>query len=49
MRLVKIGLSSVNVTVGAFSRNTDLALDMARQMAAAGVTVGVFQAALIGG
>jgi NAD+ synthase (glutamine-hydrolysing) len=49
MRLVKIGLASVNVTVGAFARNVDGALDLARQMAADDVTVGVFQESLVGG
>ncbi len=49
MRLVKIGLASVNVTVGAFARNVDKALDVARRMADANVTVGLFQEALIGG
>ncbi|WP_257450824.1 NAD(+) synthase [Archangium lipolyticum] len=49
MRLVKIGLASVNTTVGAFARNVDKALDLARRMAADDVTVGVFQEQLIGG
>src|SRR5690242_20411313 len=49
MRLVKIGLASVNVTVGAFARNVDAALELARQMAADDVTVGVFQESLVGG
>ncbi|WP_375768395.1 NAD(+) synthase [Archangium gephyra] len=49
MRLVKIGLASVNTTVGAFGRNVDKALDVARRMAADDVTVGVFQEQLIGG
>jgi NAD+ synthase (glutamine-hydrolysing) len=49
MRLVKIGLASVNTTVGAFERNVDKALEQARRMAADGVTVGVFQEQLIGG
>ncbi|MET0406048.1 MAG: NAD(+) synthase [Cystobacter sp.] len=49
MRLVKIGLASVNTTVGAFARNVDKALELARQMAAEDVTVGVFQEALVGG
>ncbi|PTL83070.1 NAD(+) synthase [Vitiosangium sp. GDMCC 1.1324] len=49
MRLVKIGLASVNVTVGAFARNVDKALDMARRMAADDVTVAVFQEQLVGG
>ena len=49
MRLVKIGLASVNVTVGAFARNVDRALEQARKMADDHVTLGVFQEALIGG
>ncbi|WP_434384382.1 NAD(+) synthase [Melittangium boletus] len=49
MRLVKMGLASVNVTVGAFARNVDRALEQARKMAAEDVTLGVFQEALIGG
>ncbi|XXF78754.1 NAD(+) synthase [Myxococcaceae bacterium GXIMD 01537] len=49
MRLVKIGLASVNTTVGAFARNVDRALGLARKMAAEDVTVAVFQEQLIGG
>ena len=49
MRLVKVGLASVNTTVGAFSRNLDRALALARKMAADDVTVGLFQEQLIGG
>jgi NAD+ synthase (glutamine-hydrolysing) len=49
MRLVKIGLASVNTTVGALGRNVDKALEVARRMAADDVTVGVFQEQLIGG
>jgi NAD+ synthase (glutamine-hydrolysing) len=49
MRLVKIGLASVNNTVGAFSPNVDRALKLAQRMAAEGVTVGVFQEQLVGG
>ncbi|HSP80972.1 MAG TPA: nitrilase-related carbon-nitrogen hydrolase, partial [Myxococcaceae bacterium] len=49
MRLVKIGLASVNTTVGAFSRNVDRALEVARRMAAEDVTVGVYQEQLVGG
>ncbi len=49
MRLVKIGLASVNTTVGAFSRNVDRALVLARKMAAEDVTVAVFQEQLVGG
>lgn len=49
MRLVKIGLANVNTTVGALSQNVDKALQWAHQMAAEGVTVGLFQEQLIGG
>jgi NAD+ synthase (glutamine-hydrolysing) len=49
MRLVRIGLASVNTTVGAFAANTDRAIRLAAGMAADGVTVGVFQEQLIGG
>jgi NAD+ synthase (glutamine-hydrolysing) len=49
MRLVKIGLASVNTTVGALKGNVDRALKLAQKMAAERVTVGVFQEQLIGG
>ncbi|WP_224244758.1 NAD(+) synthase [Hyalangium gracile] len=49
MRLVKVGIASINTTVGAFSRNVDRALALARKMAAEDVTVGLFQEQLIGG
>ncbi|MDY7232293.1 NAD(+) synthase [Hyalangium rubrum] len=49
MRLVKVGLASANTTVGAFSRNVDRALTLARKMAAEDVTVALFQEQLIGG
>ncbi|ADO68806.1 NAD(+) synthase [Stigmatella aurantiaca] len=49
MRLIKVGLASVNTTVGAFSRNVDRALTLARRMAAEDVTLGLFQEQLIGG
>ncbi|WP_434347164.1 NAD(+) synthase [Myxococcus virescens] len=49
MRLVKLGLASVNTTVGSFTRNTDKALALAAKMAAEGVTLGVFQEQLIAG
>ena len=49
MRLVKIGLASVNTTVGAFRANVDRALPIAEAMAADGVTLGVFQEQLVGG
>ena len=49
MRLVKVGLASVNTTVGAFSHNVDKALVQARKMAAEDVTLGLFQEQVIGG
>jgi len=49
MRLVKVGLASVNTTVGAFGQNVERALKLAHQMAAEEVTVGVFQEQLVGG
>lgn len=49
MRLVKLGLASVNTTVGAFRANVDRALKLAQKMSADGVTVGLFQEQLIGG
>src|SRR5688572_11673637 len=49
MRLVKVGLASVNTTVGALETNVDRALAIARRMADDDVTVGVFQEQLIGG
>ncbi|MCP3059177.1 NAD(+) synthase [Myxococcus sp. K38C18041901] len=49
MRLVKVGIASVNTVVGAFVRNTDRALTLAKRMAEDGVTVGVFQEQLIAG
>lgn len=49
MRLVKVGLASVNTTVGAFGRNVDAALAMARELAADQVTVAVFPEQCVGG
>src|SRR3954468_2985584 len=49
MRLVKIGVASVNTTVGAVHGNVDRALKLAQKMASDRVTVGVFQEQLIGG
>jgi NAD+ synthase (glutamine-hydrolysing) len=49
MRLVHVGLASVNTTVGAFGANVDRALGLAAEMAKAGVTIGVFNEQLIGG
>jgi NAD+ synthase (glutamine-hydrolysing) len=49
MRLIKIGLASVNTTVGAFGANVDRAIRIALQMASDDVTLGVFQEQLVGG
>ena len=49
MRLVRIGIGSVNTTVGAFGGNVDRALAIAAAMAADGVTVGLFPEQLVGG
>ncbi|RKH73450.1 NAD(+) synthase [Corallococcus sp. AB049A] len=49
MRLVKIGIASVNTTVGAFQANTDRVVDLARKMAAEDVTLGVFPEQVIAG
>jgi NAD+ synthase (glutamine-hydrolysing) len=49
MRLVRIGLGSVNTTVGAFGENTDRLLAIAHEMARDHVTVGVFPEQAIGG
>ena len=49
MRLVRIGLGSINTTVGAFRANADKVIAMAAEMAADDVTVGVFPEQAIGG
>src|SRR6186713_1721656 len=49
MRLVKIGLGSVNSTVGALAANADRCIALAHEMAAEGVTVGLFPEQVIGG
>lgn len=49
MRLVKIGLGSVNATVGAARSNTDRCIALAHAMAKDDVTVGVFPEQVIGG
>ncbi len=49
MRLVKIGLSSVNPTVGAFRANVDRVLAQAVAMARDHVTVAVFPEQVVGG
>ena len=49
MRLVKIGLASVNTTVGATHANVERALRFAQEMAAAGVTLAAYPEQMIGG
>ncbi len=49
MRLVKIGLGSVNPTVGSVKSNADRVIAQAKEMAAAGITVGCFPEQVIGG
>lgn len=49
MRLVKIGIGSVDPTVGAVRSNVDRVLAQARDMAAQGVTVGCFSEQVVGG
>ena len=49
MRLVKLGLAAVNTTVGAFGKNVDRAITVAKEMAAQQVTVAVFPEQLVGG
>lgn len=49
MRLVKIGLASINSTVGAFAANVDRCIAAAREMAEQQVTIGLFPEQVIGG
>ncbi len=49
MRLIKIGIGSVDPTVGAVRSNVDRVLVQAREMAAEGVTVGCFTEQVVGG
>lgn len=49
MRLVKLGLASVNTTVGALGANLDTVLGLAEEMAKDGVTLGLFPEQVIGG
>jgi NAD+ synthase (glutamine-hydrolysing) len=49
VRLIKIGLGSVNSTVGALTANVDRVLQQAREMAAGNVTVGIFPEQVVGG
>ena len=49
MRLVKIGLASVNATVGAVRSNTDRCIAVAHAMAKDDVTIAVYPEQVIGG
>jgi NAD+ synthase (glutamine-hydrolysing) len=49
MRLVKIGVASVNATVGAVRSNVDRCIRLAHAMAEDGVTLGVFPEQVVGG
>jgi NAD+ synthase (glutamine-hydrolysing) len=49
MRLVRVGVASVNTTVGAVHSNVDRALEVAHEAAAAGVTLLALQEQLVGG
>jgi NAD+ synthase (glutamine-hydrolysing) len=49
MRLVKIGVASVNTTVGAVRSNVDRCIEIAHTMADDGVTVAAFPEQVIGG
>ncbi len=49
MRLIRIGLGSVNPTVGSVRSNVDRCIGQAHAMAEAGVTVGGFPEQVIGG
>jgi NAD+ synthase (glutamine-hydrolysing) len=49
MRLVRVAIANVKTTVGAVKSNVERALGFAREMAAADVTLGVFQEQLVGG
>lgn len=49
MRLIKIGLASVNSTVGAVHANTDRCIALARAMTEDDVTIALFPEQVIGG
>jgi NAD+ synthase (glutamine-hydrolysing) len=49
MRLIKIGLGSINTTVGAVDANIDRVIESAQEMAAENVTVGLFPEQVTGG
>jgi NAD+ synthase (glutamine-hydrolysing) len=49
MRLIELGLGSINSTVGSVTSNAERVVAQAREMAAAGVTVACFPEQVIGG
>ncbi len=49
MRLVKIGLASVNTTVGAFGANVDRAVGLAKELSAQGTSIAVFPEQCVAG
>ncbi|MFO0547834.1 MAG: NAD(+) synthase [Polyangiaceae bacterium] len=49
MRLIKLGVASVDTTVGAVRSNVERCVGLAREMAAADVTLGVFPEQVVGG
>ncbi|APR84073.1 NAD synthetase [Minicystis rosea] len=49
MRLVKIGIASVNATVGAVRSNVDRCIRLAHSMAEDGVTIALFPEQVVGG
>lgn len=49
MRLIKVGIGSVNSTVGAVRSNADRVVEMARAMAADDVTLAAFPEQVVGG
>jgi hypothetical protein len=49
MRLVKIGLASVNTTVGAFGANVDRAVALAKGLSADGATIAIFPEQCVAG
>lgn len=49
MKLIKLGIGNIDPTVGAFSSNTATLIAMAKQMAAAGCTIGSFSEGTIPG
>jgi NAD+ synthase (glutamine-hydrolysing) len=49
VHLIKLGLASIDATVGAFRSNTDRVIEMLRAMAAEDVTIACFQEQVLGG